>query len=101
MEKRIEMVEREKTKKGDKMSDLFTLETPAIRGRNKVIFYRTLQHLHNGEIVSISSFTQSLRMAGATISEESTSRYLRYLKDWNWGAVAISLGKGKYRIHKW
>jgi len=80
--------------------DLFTLETGAIKGRNKVIFYDALSCIFDGTIVSISPFTARLRAMGATLSEESTSRYLRFLKDWGWGAVAISKGKGKYLIRK-
>jgi hypothetical protein len=83
------------------MSDLFTMETPEIRGRNKVVFYEAIQLLPDKAEISISPFTQRLRAMGATLSEESTSRYLRFLKDWKWGAVAIALGKSKYQVRKY
>ena len=81
--------------------DLFNLETPEIKGRNKVIFYDTVKSLPDGAEIKISPFTQYLRRKGATLSEESTSRYLRFLKDWNWGVVAINKGKSKYEIRKY
>jgi len=34
------------------------------------------------------------------MSEESVARYLRYLKDWNWGVRAENVGKCTYRIIK-
>ena len=83
------------------MSDLFTMETPEIRGRNKVVFYEAIQLLPDKAEISISPFTEMLRAMGATLSEESTSRYLRFLKDWKWGAVAIALGKSKYQVRKY
>ena len=83
------------------MSDLFTLEGGEIKGRNKVVFYEAIQSLPDKAEISISPFTQRLRAMGATLSEESTSRYLRFLKDWKWGAVAIALGKSKYQVRKY
>jgi len=83
------------------MSDLFTMETPEIKGRNKIVFYEAIQSLPDKAIVEITPFTQRLRAMGATLSEESTSRYLRFLKDWKWGAVAIALGKSKYQVRKY
>lgn len=83
------------------MSDLFTLETPEIKGRNKTVFYEAIQSLPDKTEISISPFTEMLRAMGATLSEESTSRYLRFLKDWQWGAVAIALGKAKYQVRKY
>ena len=83
------------------MGDLFTLETPEIKGRNKTVFYEAIQSLPDKTEISISPFTEMLRAMGATLSEESTSRYLRFLKDWKWGAVAIALGKSKYQVRKY
>lgn len=83
------------------MSDLFTLETPEIKGRNKTVFYEAIQSLPDKTEISISPFTEMLRAMGATLSEESTSRYLRFLKKWKWGAVAVALGKAKYQVRKY
>lgn len=82
------------------MSDLFSLD-PEIKGVNKQIFYQTVKDMPDGAIIRISPFTARLRAMGATLSEESTSRYLRFLKDWKWGVVAIALGKSKYQVRKY
>jgi hypothetical protein len=80
--------------------DLFTLN-PEIKGRNKAIFYDTVKDLPNGSIIKISPFTQRLRALGATLSEESTSRYLRFARNkWNMGIQFIAEGKGCYRIER-
>lgn len=83
------------------MADLFTMEMPEIRGRNKAIFHDAVRNIPDGAVIKISPFTQHLRYKGATLSEESTSRYLRFSKDWNWGVVAINKGKSKYEIRKY
>ena len=82
------------------MADLFTLD-PEIKGRNKAIFYNTVKDLPDGAIIKISPFTQRLRVMGATLSEGSTERYLRFARNkWNMGIDFISQGKGVYRVKK-
>ena len=83
------------------MSDLFQMEGCEVKGRNKVVFYEAIQSLPDKAVVKITPFTQELRERGATLSEESTSRYLRFLKKWNWGAVSLNVGKGAYQIRKY
>jgi hypothetical protein len=83
------------------MSDLFTLETPEIKGRNKVIFYNTVNDMPDNVIVAITPFTQRLRALGATLSEGSTERYMRFCRNkWNWKVNFIAQGKGKYLLKK-
>ena len=65
------------------------------------ILYDAQYVMPDGTIIKISPFTDHLRALGADLSEESTSRYLRFLKDWKWGAVAIALGKSKYQVRKY
>jgi hypothetical protein len=81
------------------MSDLFTLETPEIKGRNKIVFYEAIQSLPDKAIVEITPFTQRLRDMGATLSESSTERYARWSREW-FGIEFESLGKGKYLIRR-
>lgn len=80
--------------------NLFTLD-PEIKGRNKRIFADAIQSMPDGAIVRISPFTARLRAMGATLSEESTSRYLRFARNkWNLGITVIAEGKGCYRVER-
>ena len=82
------------------MADLFSLD-PAIKGANKAIFFNAVSDMPDGEIIRISPFTAKLRAMGATLSEESTSRYLRFARNkWNMGIDFISQGKGVYKLQK-
>ena len=84
------------------MSDLFT-PNPVIKGANKRIFASVIKDMVNGKVIKISPFTAYLRAMGATLSEESTSRYLRFARnDWKtlFGIDVIAEGKGTYRIER-
>ncbi|HOL22653.1 MAG TPA: hypothetical protein PLQ41_07365 [bacterium] len=82
------------------MTDLFTLN-PEIRGVNKKVFWEVVNELPDGAIIRITPFTQELRRRGATISEESTSRYMRYARlQWGWGVDFVAQGKGVYIIKR-
>ena len=79
--------------------DLFTLD--AVKPRNKDIFIATVKSMPDGTIIKISPFTDHLRALGADLSEESTSRYLRFCRSkWNLGIDFEALGKGKYQLKK-
>jgi len=79
--------------------NLFTLGE--IKGLNKSIFYDTIKDLPSGTIIKITPFTQRLRARGATLSEESTSRYLRFARNkWNMGIDFQAQGKGVYKLQR-
>jgi len=82
------------------MGDLFTLETPEIKGRNKTVFYEAIQSLPDKTEISISPFTEMLRAMGATSSESTIERYIRWTKDWFPGIEFKSMGKGTYCLIK-
>ena len=72
-----------------------------LKGRNKRIFWEVVNELPNGVILKITPFTQELRRRGATLSEESCSRYMRFARlKWGWGVNFKALGKGRYRVEK-
>jgi len=82
------------------MTDIFTLN-PEPKGRNKKVFWEVVNELPDGSIIKISPFTQELRRRGATLSEESTSRYMRFTRNkWNFGVDFVALGKGVYMLKK-
>jgi len=82
------------------MSDIFTLN-PEPKGRNKRVFWGLVNELPDGAIIRITPFTQELRRRGATISEESTSRYMRYARlQWGWGVDFEAQGKGVYILRR-
>jgi hypothetical protein len=78
----------------------FKLDTSEIKGKNKRLLYETLHNTPDGSVVRITTLTNFLRQQGAEISEASVERYLRFLKVWDWGIEAESLGKCKYLITK-
>jgi len=81
------------------MADLFTLGR--IPKGNKAIFEDVISSLPNGSVIRISPFTDHLRQMGASISESSTERYLRFCRyQWNFGVTVKSEGRGCYRIER-
>ncbi len=72
------------------MESLFSLAKPK-KGANTAVFY---------DLIKDIPVTKRLRERGSTLSEGSTERYLRFLRDWDWGITLVSLGKGQYRIRK-
>ncbi len=80
--------------------DLFTLN-PELRGLNKRVFWEVVNELPDGSIIKITPFTQKLRERGATLSEETCSRYMRFARlQWAWGVDFVSIGKGCYKVEK-
>ena len=78
----------------------FEIVSGIIKGKDKVIFFELVQSVPLDLPFWEVDLYRLFKNKGGQLSSISFNRYLRYLKDWNWGIIAESLGKGRYALRR-